>query len=76
MPAFSLPRPQTHTQINSFLHKIYNWMAVGLGLTGVCAYYLANNAYLQQLIFGNALVFLGLVFVELGLVFIISASKE
>jgi FtsH-binding integral membrane protein len=73
MHAVSLPRTKTHIQINSFLRSVYNWMAVGLGLTGLCAYYVANNADLQQLIFGNSLVFFGLVLVELGLVFFISA---
>ncbi len=57
MTAVSLPRPQTQSQINSILRSVYHWMAIGLGLTGLCAYYAANNACLQQLIFGNSLVF-------------------
>jgi FtsH-binding integral membrane protein len=73
MPAVSLPHPQTQLQVNSFLRSAYNWMAVGLSLTGVCAYYVANNADLHQLIFGNPFVFFGLVLAELGLVFFISA---
>lgn len=73
MTAVSLPRPQTQIQINSFLRSVYYWMAIGLGLTGLCAYYVANNAYLHQLIIGKSLVFFGLVLVELGLVFFISA---
>jgi FtsH-binding integral membrane protein len=72
MTAVSLPRPQTQTRINSFLRSVYHWMAIGLGLTGLSAYYVANNEYLHQLIFGNSLVFFGLVLVELGLVFFIS----
>ena len=73
MTAVSLPQPQTQTQINSFLRSVYNWMAAGLGLTGVCAYYVSNNAYLLQMILGHQLLFFGLIIAELGLVFFISA---
>lgn len=76
MSTVSLPHPQIQTQVNSFLRSVYNWMAIGLGLTGLCAYYVAHNAYLQQLIFGNPLGFFGLVLVELGLVFFISARIQ
>ena len=76
MSTVSLPHPQIQTQVNSFLRSVYNWMVIGLGLTGLCAYYVAHNAYLQQLIFGNPLGFFGLVLVELGLVFFISARIQ
>ncbi|MBU0729690.1 MAG: Bax inhibitor-1/YccA family protein [Proteobacteria bacterium] len=59
-----------------FLAKVFYWMACGLGLTAVTAALVANSAAAQQLIFGNQLVFFGLIFGELGLVFYLSARVE
>jgi len=56
-----------------FLAKVFNWMAAGLGLTALTAFLVANSAAAQQLIFGNRLVFYGLVIGELGLVIYLSA---
>jgi hypothetical protein len=49
-------------------------MAVGLGLTGVTAFLVANSPAMMQLIFGNRLIFFGLIIAELVLVFSISAK--
>ncbi len=64
------------TAVNEFIYGVYNWMALGLALTGVVAYLVANSQALQQLIFGNQLVFYGLIFGELGLVFTLAARIE
>jgi len=48
-------------------------MALGLGLTGLVAFFVANNPTLLQLIFGNKLIFFGLIIGELALVFTISS---
>jgi FtsH-binding integral membrane protein len=48
-------------------------MAVGLGLTGITAFMVANSPAMMQLIFGNRLLFFGLIIAELVLVFSISA---
>jgi hypothetical protein len=61
-------------RINSFIQSVYNWMAVGLGLTGVTAFLVANSPAMMQLIFGNRLLFFGLIIAELVLVFSISAK--
>jgi FtsH-binding integral membrane protein len=44
-------------------------MAIGLGLTGFMAFYVSNNDSLMRLIFGNQLIFFGLIIGELTLVF-------
>ncbi len=71
----SVPMRETQTQVrvNSFIQGVYNWMALGLGLTGLVAFFVANNPTLLQLIFGNKLIFFGLIIGELALVFTISA---
>jgi len=76
----SAPLKQSQTQVqvrvNEFIRSVYNWMAIGLGLTGFVAFYVANNPTLQRLIFGNQILFFGLIIGELALVFIISARIQ
>jgi len=76
----SAPLKQTQTQVqirvNSFIRSVYNWMAIGLGITGFVAYYVANTESLRQLIFGNRILFFGLIIAELGLVIAISARIQ
>jgi hypothetical protein len=60
-------------RVTAFLRKVYGWMAVGLGVTAVVAYAVASSPVLLQTIFGNRMVFFGLVIAELGLVFYLSA---
>jgi len=56
-----------------FLAKVFKWMAVGLAATGLTAYAAAHSKTAMELIFGNRLLFYGLVFGELALVFGLSA---
>jgi len=57
-----------------FLAKVFNWMAMGLGLTGVIAYLTASTG-LARAIVGSPL-FMVLLFAELGLVFYLSARID
>jgi FtsH-binding integral membrane protein len=59
-----------------FLAKVFNWMAIGLGLTGLAAFLTVNSQAALQFVFGNKMVFYGLIFGELGLVFYLSARIE
>jgi FtsH-binding integral membrane protein len=69
-------RTSTQLFINAFIRSVYNWMAVGLTLTGVTAYYVANNEVMLQFIFGNRFVFFGLIISELVLVFSLIARVK
>jgi len=71
----TLPAQQTQAQIqvNEFIRSVYNWMAIGLGITGLVAFYISNSETMLRLIFGNQLIFFGLIIGELALVFSISA---
>ena len=64
----------TVTGRSSFLPRVYNWMAAGLGLTALVAYFTASNPALQKVVFGNNVVFYGLIIAELGLVIVLSAA--
>ncbi len=54
-----------------FLAKVFNWMAAGLGITGIVAYITANTG-LAATIIGSP-IFIILIVAELGLVFYLSA---
>jgi len=75
MQTGSIPYSSTQVQVrvNAFIRSVYNWMATGLALTGIVAYYVAASPTLFNLIFGNRLVFFGLIIAELVLVFSLSS---
>jgi len=76
MQTIPLKKAQTQLMINEFVRSVYNWMAIGLALTGFVAFYVANSESMMRLIFGNQLVFFGLIIGELALVFTISARVQ
>ncbi len=57
-----------------FLAKVFNWMAAGLGITGLIAYLTAHTGLARAIIGGP--VFFVLIIAELGLVFYLSARIE
>ena len=76
MDSVPLKQTQVQTRVNEFIRSVYNWMAIGLALTGFVAYYVANTPALVEVIFGNRLLFFGLIIGELALVFMISARIQ
>lgn len=72
----SVNRQGSLARVNSFIMSVYNWMAIGLGLTGFTAFYIAHSETMLQMIFGNRMVFYGIIFGELGLVFYLSARVQ
>lgn len=62
--------------VNEFIRSVYNWMAVGLGLTGLVAFYVSNSEFMLNLIFGNPIVFYGLIIGELVLVFTLASRVD
>ncbi len=57
-----------------FITKVYGWMSIGLALTGAVAYLVASSPTMLQLIFGNRLIFFGLVIGELLMVGYLAAA--
>lgn len=60
-----------HEASTVFLAKVFNWMAIGLGLTGVVAWFTASSGLAMQLVASPA--FIILILLELGMVFFLSA---
>ncbi|MBT8763703.1 Bax inhibitor-1/YccA family protein [Desulfohalobiaceae bacterium Ax17] len=70
---YSTPKVRTEV-LNVFMRGVYQWMAIGLGLTALVAYFVASSPILIQAIFGNPLLFWGLIIGELLLVVGISGG--
>ena len=57
-----------------FLAKVFNWMAIGLGLTGVVAFFTAETGLAAQIVASP--LFIVMILVELGMVFYLSARVD
>ena len=64
----ALEEPRAHTGEADFLWKTYRWMSLGLALTGVVAWLVANTPSLAQAVFGNRVVFYGVIIAEFVMV--------
>lgn len=73
MDTVTTQRTQTQAAVNSFVVSVYNWMAIGLVLTGVVAFAASQSDTIKQIVFGNPLVFYGLIIGELIMVFTLVA---
>ncbi len=70
MMQVSATRPGVDVLVNDFVRSVYNWMAIGLALTGFVAYYVSGNMPILRFISSPVIqivLFLGV----LGLVFAI-----
>ncbi len=57
-----------------FLAKVFNWMAIGLGLTGLVAFFTASSGLALQIL--TSPLFFILIIAELGMVFYLSARVD
>lgn len=72
MESVSIPKARTEALVNNFVRSVYNWMFIGLALTGLVALYVSNNPTIVNFVFGSRVIFFGLILAELALVFSIS----
>jgi uncharacterized protein len=72
----TLPAPKAEVLVNDYVRSVYNWMGIGLALTGFVAYYVSTNEAMIRFIFGNTVVFFGLLIGQLALVFAISGMVQ
>jgi FtsH-binding integral membrane protein len=74
-PAF-IPADVRDERVGAFLSKVYGWMFVGLLITAVIAFVVASSPALIETLILNRLLFWGLLFAQLGLVFYLSARVD
>ena len=67
----SVSRPTAEVLVNDYVRSVYNWMCIGLALTGFVAFYVSTNETLLRLVFSNSIIFFGLIIAQLALVFAI-----
>ena len=67
---YSMDQSQVQVRVNGFVRSVYNWMAIGLALTGAIAYFVASNANLFAIAQKGFILF---AIAELALVFMLSA---
>lgn len=72
----SLSQNAALVRTNAFIRSVYNWMAIGLGLTGLTAYYVAHDPAMQKIIHTTPGLMMILIIAELGFVFFLSARIQ
>ena len=70
------PGAMGRVQENALLRSVYNWMVLGLFISGAVAYLASHSAAIQQILFGNSIMIWILLLGELGLVFGISGGIQ
>lgn len=69
-PTLSMDRTEVQLRVGTFVRSVYNWMAIGLALTGVVAYFVAHTPALFSIAMQGFFLF---AIAELVLVFALSA---
>lgn len=62
------------TDVKSFLLRVYNWMAMGLAITGLTAFAVSSSESMMELFVLNRIMFFGLIIGQFLLVMAISAG--
>lgn len=71
-----MPADVRDVRVTAFLSKVYGWMFLGLLITAGTAVTVASSQTLIETFILNRILFWGLLFAELGLVFYLSARVE
>jgi len=75
---YSMDQAQVQVRVNEFVRGVYNWMALGLALTGVVAYYVTSSEAALQFVYQTRWLFfigtIAMVFILAGRIQKISAS--
>lgn len=70
---YPMDQTQVQTRVNAFVRGVYNWMALGLALTGIVAYFVTASEQALGFVYQTRWLFF---IAELALVFIISARIQ
>src|SRR6185436_13947203 len=72
-PSF-VPAELSDARVGTFLTKVYAWMFAGLLITAMTAFGIATSPALIETLILNRIIFWGLLFAQLGVVFYLSAK--
>ena len=68
---FVNPRTTFDAGLREHMLRVYNYMGLGLGISGLLAYLVSTNEFLSQMIFGSPLIFLVMI-APLGFILFLS----
>ena len=71
---FANPRPLAVA--NTFVARVYNWMGIGLGVTAAVAMLVSQSETMVRTVIRNPLILIGLIVVQLGMVFGIGSAAR
>ncbi len=71
---YSNTSDQVITRQNTLVRQVYAWMGAGLAITAIMALITLSSPAILKAVFGNRLLFYGLLIGELALVFILSGA--
>ncbi len=74
MDSITVSRDRVQARVNEFVRSVYNWMCIGLAVTGFSAWYIAGSPAILKMISGGMMIFL--IIATLGLVFVISGMID
>lgn len=70
---YTVPGRNRSIDFPTVMKNVYIWMALALAMTGLTAAAVATQPQIVAAIFGNSILFWGLILAELGIVFYLSA---
>ena len=73
MQSISMESTQARIRVNEFIRSVYNWMSIGLALTGFFAYMVASNQTMQSFVYQTRWIFF---IAEIALVFILAGRIQ
>ena len=76
MEQLSAYKQRTEVRVNEFVRSVYNWMGMGLAITGLVAWYVSSNDAIFNAVIGNRMIFWVLIIAEFGLVIAISGAMN
>lgn len=68
METLSRTGQTTAVNVSAFMNRVYGWMALGLVLSALSAYFIASNPALIMGLIQNKLLFFGLIIAQFGIV--------
>jgi uncharacterized protein len=74
MDPITVSRDRAELRVNTYVRSVYNWMCIGLAVTGFIAYYVAGNDAIRAMISGGMMWVI--IIATLGLVFAISGMID
>jgi FtsH-binding integral membrane protein len=75
-PGVPITSAHAAERVSAFLRRVYGWMGAGLAITALVAFAVLGSPALLQAVFGNRLLFFGLIAAQLGLVFFLSGRAQ